>query len=179
MTTKQIKAFWVAFGAACRELGLTTKPEQETYRRAVMRQEAAAEHLKDVSPTTGYEAVMMRLKADANDFEGAAALSAGDERRIGAIIADATRQAFELSGKSGNAVAYVRGILEQSGLIGAGVVAGPSWYMDYPDATPMRIFQMIDTHRRRLLWRREEATGVHLPVRYRYGTHYVTIKTES
>ena len=168
MTSKQIKTFWPAFNSACRELGLEERFEREEYRRTVMWEAAKARHLSEVSPTSGYEAVMTRLHADAGDFEAASRMAIGDERRLAAMIDDCARQVFELAGMEGDRVAYARAILSQSG-----VEAEPKnrtdWWMDYPEDTYMRVFYSLDAHRRRLIRRRMESTGARLTIRYSYG----------
>ena len=168
MTAKQMKTFWPAFNSACRELGLEERSEIDEYRRTVMWEAAKARHLSEVSPTSGYEAVMTRLHADAGDFEAASRMAIGAERRLAAMIDDCARQVFELSGKEGDRVAYARAILSQSG-----VEAEPrhrsDWWMDYPEDAYMRVFYSLDTHRRRLIRRRMASTGARLTIRYRYG----------
>ncbi len=168
MTAKQMKTFWPAFNSACRELGLVDKSAREEYRHAVMWETAHARHLSEVTATTGFEAVMTRLHADAGDIEAASRMAIGDERRLAAMIDDCARQVFELSGKEGDRVAYARAILKQSG-----VEAEPrhrsDWWMDYPEDAYMRVFYSLDTHRRRLIRRRMASTGARLTIRYSYG----------
>lgn len=168
MTKNQIRTFWPRFAETCRELGLESKEEREEYRLSVMRDEAHAEHLKDVSSTTGYESVMTRLAADAGDLEAASRYVIGDDRRRAAMLDDCARQVFELSGKTGDRASYARSILSQSG-----VESPPNqfadWWKDYPESAYMRVFYSLDTHRRRLIRRRISETGKRLPVRYVFG----------
>ena len=67
MTDKQKRAFWGQFAAACRNLGLTAE-DKESYRHAVLEEAAGVRHLSEVSSTTGFEAVMVRLAADAGEW---------------------------------------------------------------------------------------------------------------
>lgn len=171
MTQKQVKCFWAAFGAACRELGIIDAYAREQYRREVMWNEARARHLADVSPTSGYEAVMTRLHADAGDLEAASRMAIGDARRMAAMIDDCARQMFELDGRSGGPderAAYARAILAQSG-VEAPAAHGARWWLDYPEETFMRVFYSLDSHRRRLVSRRAAESGGRLRVRYTYG----------
>ena len=173
MTTKQMRNFWPAFARACEALGLETKSDREAYRKEVMMETASASHLAEVSNAKGYEALMARLAADAGDYESASAYAGGDARRIGAMIEDCARQVFELAGSDdGDAVRYAQGIVRRSGLERAGLFAGRYWYMDYAEATPAKIFQMIDSHRRRLIWRKRRETGREIRLTYSFGTSY-------
>ena len=171
MTDKQRRAFWRQFTAACRNMGIPVG-ERDGYRRAVLKEEARVEHLGEVNSTDGFEAVMQRLAADAGDWERAAALTGGTARRIGAMINDCARQVLELSGTAGDAFGYAQGVLSRSGLERAGLFAGEAWYMDYPTATPVKIFQMLDSHRRRLIWRRRRETGLDIRLTYSFGASY-------
>ena len=174
MTPKQMRQFWSAFARACDALGLSTSADKSAYRSRIMMEEASASHLAEVSNTHGYEALMARLAADAGDYEDASRYAGGDDRRMAHMVDDCARQVFELSGKSGSdRLAYIRAILEQSGLVRCSTALNAFWWLDYPDTTPERIFQILDTHRRRLLHRRSAATGTRLPIRYVFGRRYV------
>ena len=168
MTAKQMKTFWPAFNSACRELGLVDKSAREEYRHAVMWETAHARHLSEVTATTGFEAVMTRLHADAGDIEAASRMAIGDERRLAAMIDDCARQVFELSGKEGDRVAYARAILKQSG-VEAEPRHASDWWLDYPDEIYTRVSFILDTYRRRLVHRRQTLTSERVPVRYHYG----------
>ena len=173
MTHKQIRQFWPAFARACDALGLTTSTDKSAYRSRIMMEEASANHLAKVSNTHGYEALMARLAADAGDYEDATRYAGGDDRRMAKMVDDCARQVFELSGKAeSDRLAYIRSILEQSGLGRRATTVNIFWWLDYPDTTPERIFQMLDTHRRRLLHRLSAATGTRLPIRYCFGRRY-------
>ena len=173
MTTKQMRPFWPAFARACDALGLTTSADKSAYRSRIMMEEASASHLAEVSNTHGYEALMARLAADAGDYEDASRYAGGDDRRMAHMVDDCARQVFELSGKAeSDRLAYIRSILEQSGLVRQTSIVNAFWWLDYPDTTLDRIFQMLDTHRRRLLHRRSAITGQRLPIRYVFGRRY-------
>ena len=173
MTPKQMRQFWPAFARACDALGLTTSDDKSAYRRRIMMEEASANHLAEVSNTHGYEALMARLAADAGDYEDASRYAGGDDRRMAYMVDDCARQVFELSGKTeSERLAYIRAILEQSGLVRQTAIVNVFWWLDYPDTTLDRIFRMLDTHRRRLLHRRSAATGTRLPIRYCFGRRY-------
>ena len=172
MTDKQKRAFWGQFAAACSNLGITSE-EKESYRHAVLEEAAGVRHLSEVNSTTGFEAVMLRLAADAGDWARASSFTIGNTRRIAAMVEDCARQVFELTGNTnGDAVSYAQGVLQQAGLKRAGAAAGKAWYLDYTEVTPVKIFQMLDSHRRRLIWRRRRETGTHIRLAYSFGTSY-------
>ena len=173
MTPKQMRQFWPAFARACDAIGLIASADKDAYRSRIMMEEASANHLAEVYNTHGYEALMARLAADAGDYEGATRYAGGGDRRMAYMVDDCARQVFELSGKAeSDRLTYIRSILEQSGLVRQTAVVNAFWWLDYPDTTPERIFQMLDTHRRRLLRRRSAATGIRLPIRYCFGRRY-------
>ena len=175
MTPKQIRQFWPAFARACDALGLTTSDDKSAYRRRIMMEEASANHLAEVSNTHGYEALMARLAADAGDYDDATRYAGGDDRRMAYMVDDCARQVFELSGKTeSERLAYIRAILEQSGLVRQTAIVNVFWWLDYPDTTLDCIFKMLDTHRRRLLHRRSASTGARLPIRYCFGQRYAS-----
>ena len=172
MTDKQKRAFWGQFAAACRNPGITSE-DKESYRHAVLEEAAGVLHLSEVNSTTGFEAVMQRLAADAGDWARAASFTIGNTRRIAAMVEDCARQVFELTGNTnGDAVSYAQGVLQQAGLKRAGAFAGKAWYLDYAEATPVKLFQMLDSHRRRLIWRRRRETGTEIRLAYSFGTSY-------
>lgn len=172
MTDKQKRAFWGQFSAACRNLGITSE-DKESYRYAVLEEAAGVRHLSEVNSTSGFEAVMQRLSADAGDWARAASFTIGNTRRIAAMVEDCARQVFELTGNAnGDAVSYAKGILQRAGLKRAEALDGKAWYLDYAEATPVKIFQMLDSHRRRLIWRRRRETGTHIRLAYSFGTSY-------
>ena len=172
MTDKQKRAFWGQFAAACSNLGITSE-EKESYRHAVLEEAAGVRHLSEVNSTTGFEAVMLRLAADAGDWARASSFAIGNTRRIAAMVEDCARQVFELTGNTnGDAASYAQGILQRAGLKRSGDTAGKAWYLDYAEATPIKLFQILDSHRRRLIWRRRRETGTEIRLAYSFGTSY-------
>lgn len=172
MTDKQTKLFWVQFTAACRNLGIE-EPDRAVYRHAVLEEEAHVQHLAEVNTTDGFEQVMQRLAADAGDWERASRYMAGNARRIGAMVNDCARQVSELASHGQfDPIEYARGVLSQSGLERANLIDGESWYMDYPETTPFKVFQILDSYRRRLIWRRRRDSGKAIRLAYSFGTVY-------
>lgn len=173
MTKNQIKTFWPVFAAACRELGLGLPEEKDRYRMRVMTEEANAGHLADVSPCAGYERVMARLYSDAGDFVKASEFALAADKRQAAMVEDCARQVFELDGREGGDVAeYVNGILQQSGMKRETV--SDTWWLDYPQATPRRIFMMLDSRRRQLVRRwLVYHPGANIRMGYEFGKSWI------
>lgn len=171
MTKKQMSMFWPVFAAACRELGIESPQDRDAYRHDLMWETCRAKHLSDVSATQGYERLMARVAADAGDYQLAGNFSIGDERRMGAMIDDCARQVFEImtgtKDKAADRIAYVSGILEQSGLRRSRINSS-AWWMDYDAEKPLKVFMILDTHRRRLLKRK----GILRGIGYHFGKEY-------
>jgi len=179
MTAKQMKVFWPVFAAACRNLGIENKAGRDAYRADLMWEASRARHLKDVGETRGFEILMVRVAADSGDYRLASQYTIGDERRMGAMIDDCTRQVIELnagakSDSAADRIAYVSGILEQAGLTRVRVNS-PRWWMDFDAEKPVKVFQILDTHRRRLLRRRGVTSGLG----YRFGKEYEKVPSSN
>ena len=170
MTKKQMAMFWPVFAEACREHGFTTPQAKEDYRHRLLWDADKARHMSEVSSTGGFERLMQMVSLDAGDYLNAANYKIGEDRRIGALVADCARQVFEISGINSTEqerLAYILGVLEQAGLSRVRANS-PEWWMDIGCDSPIKIFQIIDTHRRRLLKRKGVAHGLG----YRYGKEY-------
>lgn len=170
MTKKQMAKFWPVFAAACREHGYTEPHQRETYRHQLLWDADKARHMSEVSQTGGFDRLMQMVSLDAGDYLTAANYKIGEDRRIGALVADCARQVFEIEGVGSTEqerLSYILGVLEQSGLTRVRANS-PEWWMDIGCDSPIKIFQIIDTHRRRLLKRKGVAHGLG----YRYGKEY-------
>jgi len=150
LTQKQANAFWRAFWRACSELRLSGKAETEPYRKRVLKEECGVDHMADVSRTTGYERLMIRLLTDANDYEAAARYTIGDDRRMAKMVEACAGQLMQIMGSFETmADTYIIGILKRAGRPVRN--GGTHYWMDIPDTLLYSVFQMLDTHRRRLL----------------------------
>lgn len=172
MTKKQMAMFWPVFAEACREHGFTTPQAKEDYRHQLLWDADKARHMSEVSSTGGFERLMQMVSLDAGDYLAASNYAIGDERRIGAMIDDCTRQIFEIAGvdkSSLDRISYVGAVLEQAGFSRVRINSA-SWWMDYDAEKPIKVFQILDTYRRRLLKRQ----GVSKGLGYRYGKEYAS-----
>jgi hypothetical protein len=168
LTPLQSKAFWRALGAACSNMGLHDKDEKEAYRKRVMREETGKEHMAELNRTRDYERIMARLHADAGNYEAAVELaSGGNEKRMAWLIEAVMRQVFDLAtcelviegaetfAKLGNGatdgIDYVIGICRQAGY--PVCARNETYWMDLSEGQLKAVFEMLDTHRRRMLRR--------------------------
>ena len=154
ITPKQRCAFFRAHHAACVNLGLDGAAEREEYRKRVMREEAAVEHLADLGRTDAFDRVMKRFAADAGDYETACRFAVGDEARKATLIRICCAQVMQLTGHpagSSDALDYLAGIVEQARIPCGRDMLDTSFWLDVSPDSLTVLFQILDTHRRRLL----------------------------
>ena len=154
ITSKQRFAFFRALSAACQNLGLNTQEERDAYRKQVMREECKKEHLALLNRTTDYDRCMTRFAQDAGDWQTASKFASGDAYRLAVMIRICCQQVMQLKGYpdgSDAATNYLRGILERSQIACGTYVDGSSFWMDVSKDSLLTVFQILDTHRRRLL----------------------------
>lgn len=154
ITSKQRFAFFRALSAACQNLGLNTQEERDAYRKQVMREECKKEHLALLNRTTDYDRCMTRFAQDAGDWQTASKFASGDSYRLAVMIRICCQQVMQLKGYpdgSDAATNYLRGILERSQIACGTYVNDSSFWMDISKDSILTVFQILDTHRRRLL----------------------------
>ena len=150
----QRSAFFRALQAASIELGYDTPEEREAYRKTVMHEECGKEHLAQLSRTKDFDACMRRFAADAGNFEEAARFAIADDARKAAILRICCAQVLQLKGcvaGTTEAADYLAGIVEQARVPCGRDVRDSSFWMDCAPDNIMTLFQILDTHRRRLL----------------------------
>jgi len=154
ISPRQRAAFWQAHHAACVNLGISTAIEREDYRKRVMREETGKEHLGDLDRTGDFDKVMKRFTADAGDYETACRFAIGDDARKAAIIRICAQQVLQLKGDEGgweDSLNYLAGIIEQAKIPCGRNTVDSTFWMDVSPTSLLSLFQMLDTHRRRLL----------------------------
>ena len=154
LTPAQRSAFFRALQAASIELGLDTAEDRETYRKTVMREETGKEHLAQLSRTKDFDACMRRLAADAGDYEAASRFAIADDARKAAILRICCAQVMQLKGCTAGtteAADYLSGIVEQARVPCGRDIHDSSFWMDCAPGSLLTLFQILDTHRRRLL----------------------------
>ena len=149
LTPKQKAAFWRAFAAA----RLVVQPQdQDSWRHNILIEETGKFSLLDLDRKGDFEAVMRRLWSEAGNWEEAVRYSVGDERRAAFLIKVVAAQVLQLmDDETTRAAAYVAGVLRQSRLVTNAVAERGDFWLDIPLANALKVFQMLDTHRRRLL----------------------------
>ena len=154
ITAAQRSAFFRAMSAACQNLGLNTQNERETYRKRVMKEETRKDHLSQLNRTTDFDRCMAHFAKDAGDWETASKFASGDAYRMAVMIRICCQQIMQLKGLpdgSDAAKNYLRGILEQSRIACGTYANDSSFWMDISQDSLLTVFQILDTHRRRLL----------------------------
>lgn len=154
ITSKQRFAFFRALSAACQNLGLNTQEERDTYRKQVMREECKKEHLALLNRTTDYDRCMSRFARDAGDWQTASKFASGDAYRLAVMIRICCQQIMQLKGLPDGSDAtrnYLAGILEQSRIACGTHCDDSSFWMDVSQGSLLVVFQILDTHRRRIL----------------------------
>ena len=154
LTPAQRSAFFRALSAASIELGHDTPAAREAYRREVMREETGKEHLAQLSRTKDFDACMRRFAADAGDYEAASRFAIADDARKAALVRICCAQVLQLKGcvaGTTEAADYLAGIVEQARVPCGRDVRDSSFWMDCAPGNILALFQILDTHRRRLI----------------------------
>lgn len=168
LTPKQKSVFWRAFTAA---KWAVQPPDADAWRHQILMEETGKMSLLDIDRRGEFEAVMRRLWSEAGNWEEAARYTIGDERRAAFMIKVCAAQVLQLMAAGGAAsrrattsapapsapspAAYLAGVLRQSRLVSSAVAERDDFWMDIPLVNALKVFQMLDTHRRRLI----KATG--------------------
>lgn len=154
LTPAQRSAFFRALATASIELGYDTTEGREAYRKTVMREETGKAHLAQLSRTADFDACMRRFAADAGDYETASRFAIADGARKAALVRICCAQVLQLKGCTAGtteAADYLAGIVEQARVPCGRDVRDSSFWMDCDPGSVLTLFQILDTHRRRLL----------------------------
>ena len=152
LTTRQLAAFWRAFSNACKEQNLITRAQQDNYRHRVLIEEAGVSSIKLLDRTKGYERCMLRLNLDAGNYEAAARYESASEKRFAYMIERCVNQILQLaSSEAHSAESYVCGILYHAKINFS--KTDDTYWLDLSYTNLCKLFQMLDTHRRRLISR--------------------------
>lgn len=155
LSPKQQAMFWSLWAKAeAEELPATaTRQERDVARRGVMFRACGKISLKDVNPTRDFDRLMYEVATMSGDYKQMAYWCQAKERRTAHMIGECARQIGEIAGQS-RGWEYCRAIFFQAAL--------PERWEDIPEGCLFSVFQMVDTHRRRMLkrdhgWRGERA----------------------
>lgn len=149
LTRSQQALFWRTFSAAVRNLGIADRDAQTAYRRRVLADETGKSSLKVINRTTDYDRVITRLALDADDYELAARFDIASERRWSYMCETCATQIGQILDSDICPANYIAGICKQAGYPGR--FEGSTWWMDLSLNDIVKLFAMLDTHRRRLL----------------------------
>ena len=148
LTKPQLAAYWRAASAAAREVG----EAPEAYRKRIMREECDVESVKALNRTSDFDKVMARFAVDVGDYTAAGHYATSDARRLAVLVRVCCAQVMQLKGEPEGSTAaadYLAGIVRQARLP-CGATDGRFW-LDCPPDSLLALFQMLDTHRRRLM----------------------------
>ena len=148
LTKPQLAAYWRSAAAAARNIGEPV----DNYRKRVMREECGVSSVKALNRTGDFDKVMARFAVDAGDYEAAGRYATADVRRMAVLVSICCAQVMQLKGEPEGSTAaadYLAGIVRQAQLE-CGTRNGSFW-LDCPPDSLLSLFQMLDTHRRRLL----------------------------
>ena len=152
LTARQQAMFWAVFNRACAEQGIFSSACRSEYRHRLLEEETGKVSLLCLNRTTDFDRVMFRLAADAGDFEQAANFSVSDARRMGYLIKVCCLQLMQLKGgDEADARRYLGGLLDQARVPNGRNLQDNSYWLDCSPSQSHKVFQMLDTHRRRLL----------------------------
>jgi hypothetical protein len=146
MTDAQMAKFWRLWARAEAE-GLppsATRKERDDLRHKVILEATGQTSLKLVGRTQDFERLMLSVSEMAGDYQEASYWCVGSERRLAHMVAECARQIGEIAGVP-HGWEYCRSTLHQAGL--------PESWLDLPSSLLCSTFEMLDTHRRRLLKR--------------------------
>lgn len=146
LSHEQLGLFWGLWAKAeAEELPVTaSRVERDTVRRGVILRACGKISLKDVNPTTDFDRLMAAVATMAGDYQAMAYWCNASERRTAFMIGECARQIGEIAGDP-KGWEYCRALFTQAAL-------PPNW-MDIPDGLLVKCFEMLDTHRRRMLKR--------------------------
>ncbi len=152
LTPRQQSMFWAVFNKACDAQGVFGSADRTEYRHRLIEEETGKTSLASINRTTEFDRVMFRLAADAGDVMQAGAFAVSDARRMGYLIKVCCLQLMQLKGGSvSDARRYLGGLLDQARVANGVHTDDNSYWMDASFGQGQKLFQMLDTHRRRLL----------------------------
>lgn len=184
LTIKQQGIYWKAFYAACYNLGITDAKEQTAYRKRVMLEECNVDSMKHLNRTTDFDKVMMRFNEDSGNIPRAIEFALADDQRTAFLVAIVSEQVKQLrlaelmitdecSSPIVSTADYLNGILHNANIMTANAVSNGlvSW-LDIPKKSLRVAFQILDTYRRRMVKRLNDACKTSVPVSFNAAYSY-------
>ena len=160
MTNRQRIYFFKLFARACHVRGIPPA-ERERFRHRLIAQACplSGGSLRLVGSGEDFDRLMRAVAREAQSVEAAGHFATAEGRRWAYFIEAAARQVCELSAvrasmaeePSQPPIAYIKGILVQAKWHWALAARGGAWWLDLTLHHCEKLFQVLDTHRRRLL----------------------------
>lgn len=186
MTDKQRIAFFRLFGKACARQGVAPG-EREAWRHALIREAVPTSggSLTAVGTGADCDRLMAAVARLAEDHGAAMRWGTAEGRRLAAMAEACARQCFEIAQAipalaeqwAPGAIPYLRGVMAQADWRDALHAEDGEWWLDLDLPRLQKLFQMLDTHRRRLLRRvpfakwEELPDGTRGPMRLAFDLH--------
>ena len=184
MTDKQRVAFFKVFQQAC-DRQCIPPGEREAWRHQIVREACGVPSLKAVDSGSAFDKLMAHVSRLAEDHGEAIRWGTAEGRRLAAMAQACARQCFEIAQAipslaercPPDPVDYLRGVMAQAGWRDALHAEDGEWWLDLDLVRLQKLFQMLDTHRRRLLRRvpfakwEELPDGTRGPMRLAFDLH--------
>lgn len=155
LSKRQVALFWRLWSRAESESlpADATRAERDTLRRSVMLRACGKVSLSDVGPAGDFDRLMYEVATMSGDYQQMAYWCQAKERRTAHMIGECARQIGEIAGQS-KGWEYCRAVFAQASL--------PEHWEDIPENLLFATFEMLDSHRRRMLkrdhgWRGERS----------------------
>ena len=176
MTNRQRTLFFGLFARACEAQGIYGEQARDAFRHELIARvlPLSGGSLRNIGKGRDFDKLMAELSRLAQSAEASAHFATAEGRRWAYFIEAAARQVCELSAvrasmaeePSQPPIAYIKGILVQAKWHWALAARGGEWWLDLTQVHEEKLFQMLDTHRRRLLraipLEKSEADGTRL-----------------
>ena len=184
MTDKQRVAFFKVFQQAC-DRQCIPPGEREAWRHEIVREACGVPSLKAVGSGADFDRLMAHVSRLAESHGEAMRWGTAEGRRLARMAEACARQCFEIAQAipslaeqwAPGAIPYLRGVMAQAGWRDALHAEDGEWWLDLDLPRLHRLFQMLDTHRRRLLRRvpfakwEELPDGTRGPMRLAFDLH--------
>lgn len=170
MTGRQRAAFFRLLARAADRQGVPPAA-REAWRHEIVREACGVPSLKAVGSGADFDRLMAHVSRLAEDHAEAMRWGTAEGRRLAAMAEACARQCFEIAQAipalaeqwAPGAIPYLRGVMAQAGWRDALHAEDGEWWLDLDLPRLQKLFQMLDTHRRRLLRRVTFAKWEELP----------------
>ena len=177
MTDKQRIAFFKVFQQAAERQSIPPG-EREAWRHEIVREACGVPSLKAVGSGADFDRLMAHVSRLAESHGEAMRWGTAEGRRLAAMAQAAARPIPALAEQwAPGAIPYLRGVMAQAGWRDALHAEDGEWWLDLDLPRLQKLFQMLDTHRRRLLRRvpfakwEELPDGTRGPMRLAFDLH--------